>query len=116
MFVLVLKPFCTDGISKKFDTIKSGWSVLYMEGLRMIISKTYSIPFSEIIFILANSVDPDTMPPYAAFHLGLHCLPKKRSGVLSTILISHMSLGHDCFFRLEALSTPGRQLQLQLFQ
>ena len=23
-----------------------------------------------------NSADPDEMPPYAAFHLGLHCLPK----------------------------------------
>ena len=29
-----------------------------------------------ILFILANSVDPDEMPPYAAFHLVLHCLPK----------------------------------------
>ena len=26
--------------------------------------------------ILANSVDPDEMQHYAAFHLGLHCLPK----------------------------------------
>ena len=24
----------------------------------------------------ANSADPDEMPPYAAFHLGLHCLSK----------------------------------------
>ena len=23
---------------------------------------------------LANSADPDEMPPYAAFHQGLHCL------------------------------------------
>ena len=30
----------------------------------------------EIVLILANSVDPDEMPHYAAFHLGLHCLPK----------------------------------------
>ena len=28
------------------------------------------------LVILANSVDPDEMPPYVAFHLGLHCLPK----------------------------------------
>ena len=27
-------------------------------------------------FILANSEDPDEMPHYAAFHLGLHCFPK----------------------------------------
>ena len=27
----------------------------------------------KIIFVLANSADPDEMPPYAAFHQGLHC-------------------------------------------
>ena len=27
-------------------------------------------------FVLANSVDPDEMPHHAAFHQGLHCLPK----------------------------------------
>ena len=26
--------------------------------------------------LLANSVDPDEMPHGAAFHLGIHCLPK----------------------------------------
>ena len=26
--------------------------------------------------IFANNADPDAMPHYAAFHLGLHCLPK----------------------------------------
>ena len=30
----------------------------------------------KIVFILANSVYPDEMPHHAAFHLGLHCLPK----------------------------------------
>ena len=30
----------------------------------------------KIDFVLANSADPDEMPYYAAFHLGLHCLPK----------------------------------------
>ena len=25
---------------------------------------------------MANSADPDEMPPYAAFHQDLHCLPK----------------------------------------
>ena len=29
----------------------------------------------KINFVLANSVDPDEMTYYAAFHLGLHCLP-----------------------------------------
>ena len=27
-------------------------------------------------FSLANSVDPNKTQHYAAFHLGLHCLPK----------------------------------------
>ena len=30
----------------------------------------------KIVFILANSADPDKMSPCAAFHLGLLCLPK----------------------------------------
>ena len=29
-----------------------------------------------IVLILANSVDPGEMQHYAAFHLGLHCLPE----------------------------------------
>ena len=29
-----------------------------------------------IVSILANSADSDEMPPYVAFHQGLHCLPK----------------------------------------
>ena len=29
----------------------------------------------KIVFISANSADPDEMPPYVAFHLGVHCLP-----------------------------------------
>ena len=30
----------------------------------------------KVIFILEYSADPDEMPPYAAFNLGLHWLPK----------------------------------------
>ena len=30
----------------------------------------------KIVFILANSADPDEIQHYAAFHLDLHCLPK----------------------------------------
>ena len=28
------------------------------------------------LIILSNSVDPDEMSHFAAFHLGLHCLPE----------------------------------------
>ena len=30
----------------------------------------------KIFFTITNSVDPDEMQHYAAFHLGLHCLQK----------------------------------------
>ena len=30
----------------------------------------------KVVLILANSADHDEMQQYAAFHLGLHCLPK----------------------------------------
>ena len=30
----------------------------------------------KVVLILANSALPDEMQHYAAFHLGLHCLPK----------------------------------------
>ena len=35
-----------------------------------------SILLSEYLLTLTNSVDPDEMQHYAAFHLGLHCLQK----------------------------------------
>ena len=28
-------------------------------------------------FVLANCADPDEMKHYAAFHMGIHCLPKE---------------------------------------
>ena len=30
----------------------------------------------KIVFVLANTVEPDEMLHDEAFHLGLHCLPK----------------------------------------
>ena len=30
----------------------------------------------DCFLILTDSADPDEMPPYAAFHLGLHCFLK----------------------------------------
>ena len=30
----------------------------------------------KIVFIIENSADPDEIPPYAAFCLGLYCLAK----------------------------------------
>ena len=60
----------------KSDGVTSGWSILYIEGSRLIFSNQNVFLSLKIVFVLANSVDPDEMPHYAAFHLRLHCLPK----------------------------------------
>ena len=63
--------------SKHFDTVKSGWSMYLLRGQRLYFPKSVvSLFFLKIDFVLANSADPDEMPHYAAFHLGLHCLPR----------------------------------------
>ena len=46
-----------------FDTVKSGWSIIYSERSQVIIFKTLYF-FSE------------NQSLYAAFHFGPHCLPK----------------------------------------
>ena len=62
--------------SIKFDTVNSRWAIIYNEGSQVILSKNIAFLHLEVDFVLANSADPDEMPNYAAFHLGLHCLPK----------------------------------------
>ena len=54
--------------------MKSGWSIVYIEGSYIGYSFQNKIVFHslKIDFILAN----DEMLHYEAFHLGLHCLPK----------------------------------------
>ena len=59
----------------KFDTIKSGWSIVYIEGSEVIISQKYIFSV-KIDFVLANSADPDEMQHYTVFHLGIQCLLK----------------------------------------
>ena len=49
--------------SIKFDTVKSGWSIVYIEESQDIISKKNIIFLSlKIDLVLANSADPDEMP------------------------------------------------------
>ena len=52
-------------------------SILYFKKLsvKTSIKRCISVP-EDCFFILANSEDPNEMPHDAAFHLGLHCLPK----------------------------------------
>ena len=56
--------------SIKFDTVRSGRSIVYIEGLQVIISKNIKFLSPKIDSALANSADPNEMPLYAAFHLG----------------------------------------------
>ena len=58
------------------DTINLGYTIVHIKGCRVIIFKKYCILLSEDLFTFTNSVDPDEMQHYAAFHLDLHCLPK----------------------------------------
>ena len=58
------------------DTIRMELSILYLKGLSVKISKNDAFLSLKIVFILANSADPDEMPHKAAFHLGLHYLLK----------------------------------------
>ena len=45
----------------KFDTVSSGWSILYIEGVTCIFFFKTNIVFLslKIDFVLANSADPD---------------------------------------------------------
>ena len=52
-------------------------SILYFKRPQGDISKLYCSSVSgEFSVYLSNRPGPDEMPPFVAFHLGLHCLPK----------------------------------------
>ena len=54
-----------------------------------------SISVPEDCFYLSKHADPDEMQPYAAFHLGLHCLPKYKCTCLS---VSKMKRVKVCIY------------------
>ena len=54
------------------ETKSMDLSILYFKGFL----NSNIFQALKIAFILANSVDPDEMPHYAAFHQGFHCLPE----------------------------------------
>ena len=60
--------------SIKFDIVKSGCSIVYIEGIQVIFPKNIIFFSLKIDFVLANSADPDEMSLHVAIHLGLHCL------------------------------------------
>ena len=54
--------------SIKFDIVKSGWSIVYIEEFK----NNIIFIFLKIDFVLEKSADPDELLHYAAFHLSLH--------------------------------------------
>ena len=61
-----------------FDTINLGLSIVSYLGVSGYNKKKSVFCCLKILITLTNSIDPDEMPHYAAFHLGLHCLQKYR--------------------------------------
>ena len=58
------------------DTVSMGLPIMYFKRSQVEFL-IYDVFLSlKVVFILVNSSDPDEMQHYAAFHLGLHCLPK----------------------------------------
>ena len=54
-----------------------GWFIVYIKGSQVRLFHVLDVLQSlKIAFVIANSADPDEMLHYAAFHLGLHNLPK----------------------------------------
>ena len=51
-------------LSIKLHTIKSGWSIIYIEGSQVKFPKIKFLSLRNN-FVLANSADPDEMPPFA---------------------------------------------------
>ena len=58
------------------NTFKSGRSTAYIEGIHVNFPNNIVFLSLEVDFVLANSTNPDEMLYYAAFHLGLYCMPK----------------------------------------
>ena len=58
------------------EAIRIGLSMMYFKGSQVVIPN-YNVFWSlGIVFTFTNSVDPDEMPHFAAFHLGFHCFSK----------------------------------------
>ena len=72
--LLHINPLCTNGFFLLVRHNKLGM-VHYIN--RGFTCNTFQTKISlKIVFVLTNRVDPDEMPLGAAFHQGLHCLPK----------------------------------------
>ena len=62
VYIPALTLFRPMEFSTKLHTIKSRWSIVYIKGSKVIISKDIIWLSLKIKFVLANSADPDEMP------------------------------------------------------
>ena len=65
------------------------------------LSYSYKLRFFLLIVNLANSADPDEMPHYVAFYLGLHCLQKNAFRSSSTKMVNKYTCEQNkkCFIQ-----------------
>ena len=54
----------------------SEWSIVYIEGPQVMITKNIHFFSLKLDLVLANISGPDEMQHYADFNLGFHCLAK----------------------------------------
>ena len=59
-----------------FDMVRIRLPIVCFKGSQVKVTKLCCISISEHCLNIANSADPDKMQHYAAFHMGLHCLPQ----------------------------------------
>ena len=71
--------------STHIDTISMGLPTVYFKGSQVEFSNDDVVLSLNVVLILANSADPDEMQHNAAFHLGLHCLPKYPFNLWNTV-------------------------------
>ena len=82
LFTKILPTLCTlMDFPIHIDTTSMGLPIVYFKGAHFEFSKNLLLSL-KIVLILGNSADPDEMQHDAAFHLGLHCLPKYSSRCL----------------------------------
>ena len=58
------------------DTLSMGLPIVHFKGSQVEFSIFDVLLSLKVVLILANSAEADEMQHFAAFHLGLHCLPK----------------------------------------
>ena len=73
----------------KYFALELWVSILRVKGY---IFQNNCISFFADLFVLVNSVDPDGIPHYVAFHLGLHCLNTVNPEIFARIFILQIAL------------------------